>query len=497
MYSFLVVSNDNSVCSVFKKYLNGDYIIYAAKAPSEALQIFLKRDIDIIFLDILLNNDGADKLLEMLRQANTDSVIVMIIPESQPALSEEAIRSGVYELLEKPLRKEAIQRVSKRILESQELKRELGFVQSQIKRLKPENNRASEVVFSKPANTNESYLAHLTYKEIFQKFSKALTQVYDAGKLADLIIEALAETFKVGRIVFMLIQKNEGLSKPYRCLGFDAATMRNIHFTNSQGIIQWLSKNHQILNKDVLDREIVTNQVSVREAINIQKELNLLQAQLCVPVFGNGNLRSVIALGNKITGKAFFDEDIELLSMLAGYIGMAMENAFLYQEVNLQKIHNENVLENIPYGIVTIDTGCKVNTFNKSAAKMLDISADDVLGKDVKYIGSIFADFLLRTLKEKKTYKMKEVIHPVTHATYDVSTSLLVDGNEELGAIMMFSDLSEVVKFETKIKDLEKLVVAYVGNSNNAIPQDITQAVASLSKSWISERQRLNLKQDL
>ncbi|MDN3510308.1 MAG: PAS domain-containing protein [Candidatus Jettenia sp.] len=175
---------------------------------------------------------------------------------------------------------------------------------------------------------------------------------------------------------------------------------------------------------------------------------------------------------------------------------MAVENAFLYQEVNLRKIHNENVLENIPYGIIAINTAYKINTFNRSASKMLNISSHDVLGKDVKYIGSLFADFLLRTLKEKKTYKMKEVTHPVTQATYDVSTSLLLDSYTEIGAIMIFSDLSEVVKLETKIKELEKLVIGYLGNSENAIPHDVTQAVTDLSKDWISERQRLSLKQD-
>jgi hypothetical protein len=34
---------------------------------------------------------------------------------------------------------------------------------------------------------------------------------------------------------------------------------------------------------------------------------------------------------------------------------MAVENAFLYHEVNLRRIHNENVLENIPYGIIVLN----------------------------------------------------------------------------------------------------------------------------------------------
>ena len=494
MYSFLVVSDDKAVGGFFKRSLGKDYMIHIARTPEEALQIFLKIDIDVTFLDVLLHDDGANKTLEEIRRTNIEPTIVMIIHESQPILPEECRISGEYEYLKKPLRKEAIEMVLKRSLEKQELKRELGFIQSHLKNLKPEDARLSELAFNKQENVRVPFLG---YKEVFQKFSKVLTRVYDLGKLADLTVEAMAETFGVGRAVFMLMDKNGGLFRPFRCLGLDKISARSICFTTNQGIMLWLTRNHQILNKEVVNREVTTNKLTVREAIKIQKEMSLLQAQLCIPIFANGNLSSVIALGNKITGKAFFDEDIELLSMLAGYIGMAVENAFLYQEVNLRRIHNENVLENIPYGIIVINNDCKVNIFNKNAARMLNIPSDDVIGKDVKYIGSLFANYLLRTLKDKKTFKRSEVVHPVTYSTYDISTSLLLDNNTELGAIMIFSDLSDVKKMETKIKDLENLVNGYLVNSENTIPPELTQAVTNLSKSWFSDRHRLKMEQNV
>lgn len=130
--------------------------------------------------------------------------------------------------------------------------------------------------------------------------------------------------------------------------------LKKISFNNNESIMLWLAKNYQILTKDVIEREVASNKLSIREAINIQREINILQASLCIPVLAYGNLSSMITLGNKITGKVFFDEDIELLSMLAGYIGMAVENAFLYREANLRKIQNENILENIPCGVIAI-----------------------------------------------------------------------------------------------------------------------------------------------
>jgi len=456
MHSFLVVSKDNSVHNFIKNSLNRECLIHTAKTSEEALQIFIKRDIDVVFLDIILSDEERNKLFENLWQLNIEPTIIALVPEAQPILSEEALRFGAYELLEKPLRKEALQQASNRALERQELKRELGFIQSQLKNLKSvskDNSLSNELVFNKQPHGTD---LRLTYKEVFQKFSKALAHVYDLEKLVDLTVEAMAEIFKVGKVVFMLVDKEGGFCRPYRCLGLDEVITRDICFSNNQGAILWLTKNHQILNKDVIDREVEANRLTERKAINIQKEMNLLQVQLCIPIFAKGSLIGVVALGNKITGKVYFDEDMELLSMLAGYIGIAVENALLYQEVNLGKIHNENVLENIPCGVIAINNDCKVNTFNKSAANMLNICPHDVLEKDVKNIGSVFANIILRTLKDKKTYKMSEIMHPVTCSTYAVSTSLLLDKDKELGAIMVFSDLTEIKKLESRVKDLER-----------------------------------------
>src|SRR3990167_8951692 len=152
VYSFLVVSDDKAVGGFFKRSLGKDYMIHIARTTEEALQIFLKIDTDVTFLDVLLNDDGANKTLEEIRRTNIEPAIVMIIHESQPILPEECRISGEYEYLKKPLRKEAIEMVLKRSLEKQELKRELGFIQSHLKNLKPEDARLSELAFNKQEN---------------------------------------------------------------------------------------------------------------------------------------------------------------------------------------------------------------------------------------------------------------------------------------------------------------------------------------------------------
>jgi len=456
MHSLLLISHDRSTLETLQKYLRNEFFTHTAATTKEAIRISHHKDIDIVFWELSPLNDGETKrIIESFRQKEIEPTIIAIVTKAQQVFFEVAEHICAYELVEKPLKKKTVTSAIKRAVERHELKKELGFIQSQMKHFR-QNDRENKYNSSLRTNQTQEKNSEFMYKEVFQKFSRSLKHVYDIGKLSELTIEALSEIFKVGKIIFFLLDKEKDVFSPYRYFGIDEAMTRDMNFSHERGIFYWLTQNHQILNKDALENKIPEDSVSWKDTIRIQKELNILQAQICIPVFVKGCLTCVIALGNKITGKPFFDEDIELLSMLIGYIGMAVENAFLYEEVYLSKIHNENVLENIPCGVIAIDNQCKINTFNKSAAKMLNIVPQEIQGKNVKYLGSIFANIILRTLKDKKIYDMNEVAYPNNQSTYAVSTSLIIDKGKELGAIMVFSDVSDVKRLEGKVKDLEQ-----------------------------------------
>ncbi|MDQ1274220.1 MAG: hypothetical protein QG591_2850, partial [Planctomycetota bacterium] len=47
-------------------------------------------------------------------------------------------------------------------------------------------------------------------------------------------------------------------------------------------------------------------------------------------------------------------------------------------------------------------------------------------------------------------------VHPITHSVFTVSTSLL-DSDGELGAIIIFSDISEIKRLQSSLIEVEKL----------------------------------------
>jgi len=76
--------------------------------------------------------------------------------------------------------------------------------------------------------------------------------------------------------------------------------------------------------------------------------LNTMRAECACPVIHESQLLAILVLGPKLSGDAYYAQDIDLLSTLAGNVAVAIKNAELYQRVALleeQRRRTERVAE--------------------------------------------------------------------------------------------------------------------------------------------------------
>ena len=102
----------------------------------------------------------------------------------------------------------------------------------------------------------------------------------------------------------------------------------------------------------------------------------------------------MIGLGRTVGGDFLSSEDVELLESLASYIGIALQNASLYarledkiSEFERLKEFNENIVESINVGILAVDLGDRIESWNAQMEAMYALSRAEVIGQE---LGSVF-----------------------------------------------------------------------------------------------------------
>ena len=95
---------------------------------------------------------------------------------------------------------------------------------------------------------------------------------------------------------------------------------------------------------------------------------------------------AVIGLGKTVDGDYLSSDDLELLSTIAGYVAIAIENARLYQsleqkalQIERLKDFSENIVESLRIGVLTVDLEDRIESWNPQLEDLLEIPRSEAL----------------------------------------------------------------------------------------------------------------------
>ena len=200
---------------------------------------------------------------------------------------------------------------------------------------------------------------------------------------------------------------------------------------------------------------------------------------------------AVIGLGRTIGGDFLSSEDVELLESLASYIGIALQNASLYtrlqekiSEFERLKEFNENIVESINVGILAVDLGGRIESWNAQMEAMYALSRAEALGQELRSVfPPEFVDVLEASRNESGVhhlYKFPLTTRAGEQRVANIAIAPLLSRDfVAVGRIVLVDDITDRVSLETQLAQADKL--SSIGLLAAGVAHEINTPLAVIS----------------
>ncbi len=429
MSSLLLVTTDEAVHA---RVLRGcpDYSIFPVASDAEALKTLRLTEVDLIVKDVKSSVRELPLFVAKARQLCPSAVVICLHDaEGMTAEMDESLETADF-LLRKPLETRDFTTVLRQAQDKQRLMLEVSALRAH--RAAPPVNASTE------AGLVSSEFSSQVLGQVVKEFAKALSASFDLPRVLNLFLDAVAEMVRPSRCALLLADP-EGTAYRVRAhRGLAPHVAESVRLSADSGLPLWLHTQGRIIYAQ--EGQARPYDPVARE---VGRELATLQAVVAIPLTARGDLTGILTLGQRITGVPYSHRETEILFNLAAHLASAIQDIALHHQLRYQKVYTERILSHMSNGVITIDRDEKVTIMNHRAEEILSLSASEILTRDLRALPSPLGDLLYATLTGSKAVHRTEVRLALGKLLLEVSTYPITgEGQEPLGAVMVFEDLS-------------------------------------------------------
>lgn len=205
--------------------------------------------------------------------------------------------------------------------------------------------------------------------EVLRDFSAILTHSLCAEAMLKQFLLLLREIIGVNRAVIFLRpppaafggESSGGRRFRSACaIGLSSGLLEHFELSPEAGIGGYLFRHGRILRRDGEDAQADTE---------MQKEFELLGAQVAIPILDRETLVGVAAFDGRVTGEALQNEELELIFHLLEELGLAVKNIWLHDQLASNHEMMADILRQLSSACVVVSRDLTVLHANKTARK--------------------------------------------------------------------------------------------------------------------------------
>ena len=352
MRTLLVVTRQLSLASAIQAVLDeAEFQIITKAEVSEAEALLARGVVDVAILDAMQTDARAIRAIEEIRSHDDTCPVLVYVATKDWEWEEEAYLNGAAHVLTKPIRVKLLHSLLDRLIKAsdtvpqsiqQPATREITL------RQEPEPIRALEAL---------------------RRFSGMLPHGLESDALLKHFLLPLREIIGVNRAIVFLrkpgnVTGGAAFSQEDRSLraacaiGIDQVILQRFALSLRTGIGAYMHRQGRILRANGPEAQ------SNRE---IAKELQLLGAQVAIPILDRESLIGVAVFDERLTGVPYSNDELGIIFHMLEEVGLAIRNSWTHDRLAANEAMVTDILGHLGSGCVVIGTNLGTLHANSAA----------------------------------------------------------------------------------------------------------------------------------